>query len=34
VRFHHLPDARYDKGNTRTNRLEAQALVQTLMSAT
>ncbi len=31
VRFHHLPDARYDKGNTRTNRLEAQALVQTLI---
>jgi very-short-patch-repair endonuclease len=32
VRFRHLPDARYDKGKSRTNRVEAEALVQELIS--
>ncbi len=32
VRFRHLPDARYDKGRSRTNRVEAAALVQELVS--
>ncbi|MDR2863755.1 MAG: DUF4011 domain-containing protein [Puniceicoccales bacterium] len=31
VRFIHLPEARYDKGKTRTNRVEADALVAELM---
>ncbi|HUS33771.1 MAG TPA: DUF4011 domain-containing protein [Verrucomicrobiae bacterium] len=31
VRFVHLPDARYDKGNTRTNPKEAKALVAELV---
>ena len=31
VRFVHLPDARYDKGNTRTNPKEARALVAELV---
>lgn len=32
VRFRHLPDARYDKGKSRTNLVEAQALVKELVS--
>lgn len=32
VRFRHLPDARYDKGKSRTNRVEAEALVHELIS--
>lgn len=32
VSFRHLPDARYDKGKSRTNRVEAEALVQELIS--
>lgn len=32
VRFHHLPEARYDKGKSRTNLGEARALVQELVS--
>lgn len=32
VRFRHLPDARYDKGKSRTNRVEAEGLVQELIS--
>lgn len=32
VRFRHIPEARYDKGKSRTNRLEAEALVQELVS--
>jgi very-short-patch-repair endonuclease len=32
VRFHHLPKARYDKGKSRTNRGEAEALVKELVS--
>ncbi|MEG0589748.1 DUF4011 domain-containing protein, partial [Aurantimicrobium sp.] len=32
VRFRHLPNARYDKGKSRTNRKEAEALVQELVS--
>ncbi len=32
VRFRHLPDARYDKGKSRTNRIEAEALVQEIIS--
>ena len=32
VRFHHLPQARYDKGKSRTNRGEAEALVKELVS--
>lgn len=32
VRFRYLPDARYDKGRSRTNRVEAAALVQELVS--
>lgn len=32
VRFRHLPNARYDKGKSRTNRQEADALVQELVS--
>jgi very-short-patch-repair endonuclease len=32
VRFRHLPNARYDKGKSRTNRQEAEALVQELVS--
>lgn len=32
VRFRHLPEARYDKGRSRTNRVEAAALVQELVS--
>lgn len=32
VKFRHLPDARYDKGKSRTNRLEAEALVQYLVA--
>jgi very-short-patch-repair endonuclease len=32
VRFHHLPLARYDKGKSRTNRGEAEALVKDLVS--
>lgn len=32
VRFRHLPEARYDKGKSRTNRVEAEALVQELVS--
>lgn len=32
VRFHHVPNARYDKGKSRTNRLEAEALVKELVS--
>ena len=32
VRFHHLPQARYDKGKSRTNRGEAEALVKDLVS--
>jgi hypothetical protein len=32
VRFKHLPDARYDKGNSRTNRREAEALVAELVT--
>lgn len=32
VRFRHLADARYDKGKSRTNRVEAAALVQELVS--
>jgi len=31
VRFHHIPDARYDKGKSRTNRIEAQTLVRELV---
>ena len=31
VRFTHLPDARYDKGKSRTNPLEARALVDELV---
>ena len=31
VRFKHLPEARYDKGKSRTNRLEAEALVKELV---
>lgn len=31
VRFRHLPDARYDKGGSRTNRKEAEALVAELI---
>ncbi|RYD38644.1 MAG: DUF4011 domain-containing protein [Verrucomicrobiaceae bacterium] len=30
VRFRHLPEARYDKGKSRTNRREAEALVREL----
>jgi len=32
VRFKHLPEARYDKGKSRTNRLEAVALVDDLVA--
>ena len=32
VRFRHLAEARYDKGKSRTNRVEAEALVQELIS--
>lgn len=32
VRFRYLPNARYDKGKSRTNRQEAKALVQELVS--
>lgn len=32
VRFRHLPDARYDKGKSRTNLGEAQALVEELVT--
>jgi very-short-patch-repair endonuclease len=32
VCFRHIPDARYDKGRSRTNRLEAQALVHELVT--
>jgi very-short-patch-repair endonuclease len=32
VRFRNIPAARYDKGKSRTNRLEAEALVQELIS--
>ncbi len=32
VRFRHLPNARYDKGRSRTNRIEAEALVNELVS--
>lgn len=32
VRFRYLPNARYDKGKSRTNRQEAEALVQELVS--
>jgi len=32
VRFRYLPEARYDKGKSRTNRLEAKALVKELVS--
>ncbi|MFH1496208.1 MAG: DUF4011 domain-containing protein [Verrucomicrobiota bacterium] len=32
VRFKHLPEARYDKGKSRTNRGEAEALVEDLVS--
>lgn len=32
VRFRHVPNARYDKGKSRTNRLEAEALVRELIS--
>lgn len=32
VRFRYLPDARYDKGKSRTNRKEAEALVEELVS--
>lgn len=32
VRLRHLPDARYDKGNSRTNRGEAEALVGELVT--
>lgn len=32
VRFRHLPDARYDKGKSRTNRGEAEALVNELVA--
>jgi very-short-patch-repair endonuclease len=32
VHFRYLPDARYDKGKSRTNRAEAMALVQELVS--
>jgi len=32
VKFRHLPDARYDKGNSRTNRKEAEALVAELVA--
>ena len=32
VRFKHLPEARYDKGKSRTNRLEAEALVLDLVT--
>jgi len=31
VRFHHIPDARYDKGKSRTNRKEAETLVRELV---
>lgn len=32
VKFRHVPNARYDKGKSRTNRLEAEALVQELVA--
>lgn len=32
VRFRHLPEARYDKGKSRTNRREAEALVEDLVA--
>jgi len=32
VRFRHLPEARYDKGKSRTNRVEADALVKELIA--
>ena len=32
MRFCHIPNARYDKGKSRTNRSEAEALVQELVS--
>ena len=32
VKFRHLPEARYDKGKSRTNRLEAEALVTELVT--
>jgi very-short-patch-repair endonuclease len=32
VQFRHIPNARYDKGKSRTNRLEAEALVQELVT--
>lgn len=32
VRFRHIQNARYDKGKSRTNRLEAEALVEELVS--
>jgi very-short-patch-repair endonuclease len=32
VKFRHLPEARYDKGKSRTNRIEAQALVKELVA--
>ena len=32
VRFKHLPEARYDKGKSRTNRVEANALVKELIA--
>jgi len=31
VRFRHIPDARYDKGKSRTNRIEAETLVRELV---
>jgi very-short-patch-repair endonuclease len=32
VKFKHLPEARYDKGKSRTNRIEAEALVKELVT--
>jgi very-short-patch-repair endonuclease len=32
IRFEHLPDAQYDKGKSRTNRLEAEALIAELVT--
>ncbi|HEY0661305.1 MAG TPA: DUF3320 domain-containing protein [Lysobacter sp.] len=32
LRFHHLPDAVYDRGNTRTNPKEAKAIAQAVIS--
>lgn len=31
LRFHHLPDAVYDRGNTRTNPVEAKAVAQAMI---